>query len=383
MTKISIFVFSYYLEDTRVRKQCELLSEKGHIVDVYCLRRVGETKFEFKNGVRINRVGFERRLTGRSKFRYIVEYLRFFVICLFINISRLRSAKLIIFHNMPNFLIFSATFSRLINVPIILDVHDLMPELILSKDFESGRFLYRLLLLEERYSHRFATTRITVNKPISKFLQERTGVNYDVIHNGPLISRINPKRKNIRASSLVFLGNIHERYGLDKIIVNFAALIQRIEDITLDIYGDGPHLEAIKDKIRNGGLEDRIFCHGKYEPDDVEKILSNHAIGIALLDKNLQNDLSIPVKTTEYIMNSTPFLCTDLHTVRHYFPEGGMVYVDDGDTEQIQAAIYDLVTNHQKYVKSLRHSQKIISDINWEIDSEKFISIIDRNLEQS
>ena len=65
---------------------------------------------------------------------------------------------------MPNFLVFSAIIPNLLGAKIILDIHDLMPELFRVKfNLPSDHPLIKLLYFEERISARFADEIIATN----------------------------------------------------------------------------------------------------------------------------------------------------------------------------------------------------------------------------
>jgi hypothetical protein len=181
MKKINVVVFSYYLEDTRVRKQCELLASHGYEVNVLCLKRKNELKNEVYNRVNIKRVGTERKADNRTKLSYLSEYLKFFISAAMWNMSSLFKGKaaLTIVHNMPNFLVFSALPSRLCGVPTLLDPHDLMPELWTAMGNDKSLF-GRLLLIEEKLSHKFSTHVMTVNKTLAAYLNKRNSRKYTV-----------------------------------------------------------------------------------------------------------------------------------------------------------------------------------------------------------
>ena len=67
------------------------------------------------------------------------------------QLARPRSYQLVHVNNMPDFLVLSAWLPRLLGVPVIHDVHDLMPELYAEK-FAAGEthLLVRALKLQER-----------------------------------------------------------------------------------------------------------------------------------------------------------------------------------------------------------------------------------------
>ena len=67
-------------------------------------------------------------------------------------------------HNVPDFLVFSAAFPKWKGVPVILDIHDLLPEFYASKfKVSHNSFLFKLLTFVERCSAAFATHVIIAN----------------------------------------------------------------------------------------------------------------------------------------------------------------------------------------------------------------------------
>ena len=133
MKKICMVCQSYYLRDPRVRREAEALADDGFEVDVITLRDKGELKKEKVNGVNIYRLPLMRKRGGI--IRYLFEYFWFFflsplfLLYLFIK----KRYKLIQIHTMPDFLVFCALIPKIFKVKIILDVHEPMPELFVSK----------------------------------------------------------------------------------------------------------------------------------------------------------------------------------------------------------------------------------------------------------
>ena len=67
-------------------------------------------------------------------------------------------------HSVPDFLVFSAWLPKFRGAKIILDIHDLLPELYVSK-FDPGKqdILYQMMLRLERWSAAFADYVIAAN----------------------------------------------------------------------------------------------------------------------------------------------------------------------------------------------------------------------------
>lgn len=374
MKKISVVVFSYYLEDTRVRKQCELLARNEYDVSVFCLKRKAEPTHETHEGVKIVRTGRERKTSSRSKFNYVSDYLHFFFCAFYLlSMKNLKTKDSAVFvHNMPNFLVFSALIPKLRRVPIILDTHDLMPELWSAMEGKKS-FLTKLLLVEEKLSHKFATKLMTVNRTIAQYLSQRNNKEYEVFHNGPLSFGFN-NNADLDGFSLVYHGNIHERYGLQYLIEILPKLKKRYPELTLDVHGYGPYAEAIQKQIEDLSIETYCKMHGRFNPEDVNSILKGKTIGYAMIDKCQQNDLAIPVKVLEYISNGLPCVSSNLVTMKEYFSEDSVTYVEH--QHDLFNAYVNLLDNREVMTQQIKLAQQNMKAICWSKESKSFLKFL-------
>ena len=171
--KIGVVLFSNYLTDARPRRAAEILAEHGAEVEVISLRADrSEPREETVNGVRIRRVPLKRRRGG--KFNYIYQYAAFTVAAMFLLTMRSfrRRYHLVHAHNMPDFLVFSALFPKMLGARIILDLHDPMPELMLTIfKLRPESFSVRMLKWLEKLSTGFADVVLTVNLASKKNLR--------------------------------------------------------------------------------------------------------------------------------------------------------------------------------------------------------------------
>lgn len=283
---------------------------------------------------------------------------------------------------MPNYLVISALINRFFGAKVIIDCHDLMPEVLLADNKNNvkwvNKVLYSILCMEERLSHRLATSRITVNRQVADYLSNRNKLPYTVIHNGPLVVPDSKKDNDVRRTSLVFVGNIHARYGLDNVIKALPLVLENKPDLTLDIYGDGPHGAKLKSLVQELDIAQTVLFHGRYNPDQLPNILAKHSIGVATLVKCKQNDLAIPVKATEYIASGTPFICSDLDTVKFYFQDFGIEYVNYEDPSHIAKGIIKMINGYEEYRENLTISMQNLEKISWVVEGEKFVNNIIR-----
>ena len=122
-------VYSFYPFDPRVRRAAEALMENGHSVDVICLMEEGDKKVDSFNGVGIYRVSLTHKRGGY--LRYIYHYSMFFlqVFIILNSLDRKKKYDVIHVHSLPDFLVFVAKIQKLKGRKVILDLHEVMPEI--------------------------------------------------------------------------------------------------------------------------------------------------------------------------------------------------------------------------------------------------------------
>ena len=168
MKSLCVVAYSEYLSDARVMRQAEAASRDGYAVDVITLTGRDERSKEKAGGVILYRLR-TRHYRGGSRAMYLVSYLDFFVRCFF-RFSWLHLRKrydVVQVCNMPDFLVFSTVVAKLMGAKVILDIHDPMPEMCITKFPGSKRTnFYRWALLQERLSAAYADRVITVSDPV-------------------------------------------------------------------------------------------------------------------------------------------------------------------------------------------------------------------------
>src|SRR5258708_7444780 len=129
MKAVCILLQNFYDIDIRVRRKAEALAAAGYSVDVLALRSPKLPKNYVLEGVNVYTVSLGK--VRGSLARYAFEYVAFFVWCLFRVTFRMRSRRYaaIDINTLPDFLVFAALFARWMGPKVILDMHEIPPEL--------------------------------------------------------------------------------------------------------------------------------------------------------------------------------------------------------------------------------------------------------------
>ena len=127
---------SIYEEDYRVLRYAESLVQRGDSVEVFSLRwRPDLPKDEVIAGVKVHRIQDRFVKNEVTKAGFVLPVLRFFLRSAW-EVTRRhwrRPYNMVHVHNIPDFLVFAAAYPKLAGAKVILDVHDIVPELYATK----------------------------------------------------------------------------------------------------------------------------------------------------------------------------------------------------------------------------------------------------------
>ncbi len=234
MKKVCMIVHEYYPKDFRVRREAEALIENGYKVDVICLKKSDE-KFEDKwKKVKIHRLPVKRH-RGSPLIIYILEYFNFFFFAFFklLHLYIQNKFDIIHVHNPPDFLVFVTIIPKFFGAKIIIDIHDRVPILYLSRfGLHKNHPLIYLISFVEKMAINFAN-KLIVSVDIHKkmFAEMKIPTNkIKVVLNAADENYFYPRQlKSIKKNEKLKLfhhGTLLERYGRD-IIIEAASLLKK------------------------------------------------------------------------------------------------------------------------------------------------------------
>ncbi len=134
--KVCMLVYSHYETDSRVRRYAEALARRGDHVDVIALSQRHAVRWGKMSSTESPSTGSStaNRTSGTSG-RSRVRQVRFLLTSALFLARRQREMRydLVHVHNIPDFLVFAAWHAKAAGAKLILDIHDIVPELFASK----------------------------------------------------------------------------------------------------------------------------------------------------------------------------------------------------------------------------------------------------------
>ena len=385
-----MIVHSYYDEDPRVRREAESLVASGRPVDVFGLRRADDEPRAVLNGVNVRRLDVQRH-QGAGLGTYLREYVAFLMRAgwAVLRAHRRRHYALVQVHTLPDFLVAAALPLRLRRVPVVLDLHEAMPEFFRSRFPRAANpIFHRLLLLQERASIALATAAVTVNEAMRERLVG-LGVPPDkvsVVANSPSLGRFDAARYPPRTFAedgtirLVYAGALTPTYELDVALDALANLRRDRPDLefSFDVYGRGDAAERLIEQATVLQLGERVTFHGRIPIDDVPAAIGRADIGLAPTRRDAFTDVSLSTKVFEYAAMGKPVVASRLPMVERTFPEGSVATYEPGDAASLAAAIARLIDDPTGRDEAVEAAAAVVREASWEGEAVRYVGLVER-----
>lgn len=386
MRKICMLAFTHYLTDARVRREAEALAARGDEVDLVCCRSKTLATKRIHNGVRLYPLrGLKYR--GGSTVAYLFSYFLFFVQSSFlIGYLHLRKRYDVIqIHTMPDFLVFAASVPKLLGAKIILDVHDLMPELYMTKfEADQNHTLIRFIRWVEKRSIAFAHKAIAVNVPHRDILVEHGNPKdkFTILLNLPdpaIFDRSeNTERRSDGKFRLIFHGIIAKRQGLEIAIRAVGQARKDVPNIEFSIIGVGGDRERLVGMVDEMGLNDCIrFSDGAIPLEEVPLRIKQADIGMVPILNDSFTRYGLPVKVLEYVGLGIPVISSRTPTLEFYFDDTMLKYFEPGDETELAGHIVDLHRHPRKRKLLICNADKFNKEFNWDRQKMEYYNLVD------
>jgi glycosyltransferase involved in cell wall biosynthesis len=372
--RICMVAYTIYLMDSRVRREAESLVDRGDSVEFICLKDDNKGKKPTNTGVTLLQVPFAR-YRGSNRIKYFGSYFLFFIssfIILSINYIK-KPYDIVQVHTMPDFMVFTSIFPKLFGAKIILDVHDLMPELCQSKfHLAKTHWFIKFVTWVERLSIAFADGAIAVHKTHLDALVSHgnTPEKFIILINLPdpkVISfdnaSINHKHEEFL---LVYHGLVAKRNGLEIAIRAVKSLTQDIKNIKFLVIGEGDDAERLIKLVDQLDLCDHVTIRNGYiQLETLVPIIRNADLGVVPILYDEFTRYMLPVKLLEYVALKVPVVCARTETISAYFDETIVEFFTPGNIEELAEKIKFLYSSPEKRMEMSKNSDKFNNLYNW------------------
>lgn len=385
--QVVMLTHSFYNFDNRVRRYAETLARRGDHVKILSLgsdTQVQSQQWETLNGVDVlylqSRPGREA-----NKWSHAWRLGLFFCRALaHLGSKKLRhGCDLLHVHNIPDFLVFAGLRLKLQGTAIILDIHDIVPELYESKFTDGSRSLFSNGLRHiEKWSCHFANHVIIANHIWKKTLLGRsvTAPRLTALVNNvdlDLFSR-KPRTRDDDRIILLYPGSLNIHQGLDIAINAMPALVHEFPKIELHIYGRGPALPDLQEQAKTLGVSDNVKFSPGIRLEEVSTLMANADIGIVPKRASGFGDQAYSTKIMEFMSQGLPVVLSRTRIDSLYFDDSVAAFFESGNSDDLAKAVRKILTNPD-YRKQLSERGVAYAQANsWETMKDVYLDVVDR-----
>lgn len=387
---IGMVTHSFYESDNRVVRYAETLAARGDTVNVFALRRSPQLpKMEVIEGVNVFRIQDRFGKNERSKFSYFWPLVRFLAVSSWwLTRSHLRKKyDLLHIHNIPDFLIFSACYPKLTGTPVVLDVHDIVPEFFSSKFGTNNKgAAFTLLKLMERVSAAMADQVIIANHLWLETYMARTHTR------GRCTAFINnvdsgifapvPRKRNDGKLIILFPGGLQWHQGLDIAIRAFGRIRAQVPNAEFHIYGDGNAKESLVALTAELNLNDRVKF---FEPLNVRKIaaiMADADLGVVPKRADSFGNEAYSTKIMEFMSVGVPVVIANTKIDRYYFNDSIVRFFESGNDEALATEMLDLLGKPETRQRLAAAALQYAADNCWNTRKVEYLALVDNLIER-
>jgi glycosyltransferase involved in cell wall biosynthesis len=383
--RIGMVSYSFYENDNRVMRYAETLARQGNYVDVFALQREDLPSEEIMNGVHVHRLQ-KRKVDEKSRFSYLHRILGFLVRATYHVSAKHFHHKydLLHIHSVPDFMVFAGLLPRITGVPVILDIHDILPEFYTSKfGTKTNSLSFRLLLAVEKLSSMFSSHVIIANHIWQQRLISRCvkPEKCTVVLNSPDRSIFHAHDVGRHANGrfvLLYPGTLNWHQGLDLAIRAFARIRDQVPHADFYIYGDGPSKNELSLLIKTLGLQDRVFLCKQLPLREIPKIIANADLGIVPKRKDAFGNEAFSTKILEFMAIGVPVIVADTQVDRYYFDDSVVCFFRGGEEEDLACRMLNLIRDPDHRKLLVANAARFVETVDWTAKQHEYLSLVDR-----
>ena len=384
--RMAVVLFSTFPGDPRPRRAAETFVHAGMNVEVICLMDEGSPQRDTFKGIEIDRIAFKHN--RGSKFNYMLRYSLFILIAFAKLAARslTRRYHVVHIHNMPDVLVLAALVPKLFGAKVVLDLHDPMPELMMTiynlrRESPAVRLMARL----EKWSIACADVVLTVNRACEKLFVSRScsASKVTVVMNSPdeRIFKYSPARiSNRRAEDtdapfvIMYHGTLVERNGVDLAVEALVKLRQSVPAAELRIYGPRtPFLDQVMLTVPEKGLEKAVHYLGPRRLEELVQAIEECDVGVIPNKRSIFTEINTPTRIFEYLALGKPVVAPRAPGIEDYFNDDALVFFELGTADDLALKLTWVALHPREALEITNRGQAVYLEHAWSKEREKLL----------
>ena len=270
--------------------------------------------------LQVQNIRFEKRAKDDLKARYIADLAYYYQACRLLKKNKPDN----IFLQSNNTAFFTVFYAKhILKRPLLYNEQDIFPEnAVFAGILSENSLIYKVAHMLQKYAYKNATALSTISEDMKSTIVTRYGIPEDkieVIYNwGHEELKAHCESENIflrkypRKSGefrVVYAGNLGKMQNVE-IVLEAAALMENVPDITFYIVGGGANEEKLKAYAKEKALSNVKFV-GMQPPEEVADLYAAADVNVIPLQKGLIY-AALPSKTADCLIAGKSIItCVD------------------------------------------------------------------------
>ena len=268
--------------------------------------------------------------------------------------------------------------SRLKGLKLVMDAHELFPEVPELVGRERVKRVWETL---ERRLMPKCDGLLTVCQSIADYYRQKYGVEMSVVRNiqGER-SKVKGERFAGTMKMLLYQGCVNKGRGVDWAI----DALEWLEDCRLVIAGGGDLLEEMKEYAKSKPWSDRVEFLGRLTPEELERLTPQASVGLVMLeDMGLSYHFALPNRIGDFVAAGVPMVVSDLPEMAGVVRKFGVGEVIKGERSKVKGERCEAKALAEGVKRVLAREWKeedfaaARADMDWEKEKKKLIKIIE------
>jgi glycosyltransferase involved in cell wall biosynthesis len=383
--RICMLCYSHYQTDARVTRYADSLAERGDHVDVIALRRSTEDPVEEKLD-KVNLICPQARVGKKEKspLSFLLPLLRFlFSSTLLITRRHARQRyDLLHIHNMPDFLVFAAWYPKLTGARILLDIHDIVPELFANKfGTDNGSATVLALKGVEYLSARFSDHVIVSNHLWQDTFATRTGTgDRCTVFINNVDARVFAPRPRTRDDGrivILFPGGLQWHQGLDIALRAFQRVSHEMPHAAFHIYGDGIMKAELVELAGELGFNGNVRFFEPLPVREIARVMAEADLGVVPKRADSFGNEAYSTKIMEFMSLGVPVVISNTKIDKFYFDSSVARFFESGNHDSLAEAILDVLRNDAARGEMVARARDYAARNSWDSRKQDYLQLVD------
>lgn len=373
--------------DRRVWQEATSLKAAGYVVSIICPTGKGyEKKYEVIDGINIYRHNLP--LEAEGALGYLLEYSTALFWEFYLSWKVLFKHGFDVIHacNPPDNIFLVGGFFKLLGKKFLFDHHDINPELYEAK-FGRRDFFYKIMLLWERLTFKFADVSIATNESYKKIAIERGGMDPDkvyVVRSGPKLDRLKiiPPQEKLKCGRdylVGYVGVMGAQEGIDHLLqaVDYIVHTKKRHDVHFGLVGGGTSLDEMKKYAESLNVSEYVTFTGRVPDQEMLEMLNTADVCVNPDIANEMNDKSTMNKIMEYMALGKPIVQYDL-TEGRYSALDASLYAENNNIQDMADKILVLLDDQKMRINMGEYGRnRVVNELSWSFEEPKLYRAYD------